>query len=66
MALHVPFLHLLGALGVFLVLLSPSDKILSLAVAWKAHLTSESTQDTQTLLIPSGLSFSKGGGLAKY
>ena len=66
MVLHVPFLHLLGALGVFLVFLSPSDKILSLAVAWKAHLTSESTQDTQTLLIPSGLSFSKGGGLAKY
>lgn len=64
MAFHVPFLHLLGAWGVFLVFLSPSEKILSLAAAWKAQLASESAQDTQTLLIPLGLSFSKGEGLA--
>lgn len=57
MAVHVPFLHLLGAWGVFLLSLSPSDKILSLLASWKAWLASVSAQDTQTFLITLGLSY---------
>ena len=65
MSLCIPFLHFLGTWGVFLVFLSPGGKILSLAPAWKAWLASGNAQDTQTLLIPLGLSFAKGGGLVQ-
>lgn len=65
MAIRVAFLHLFGALGVFLVFLNCSGKTLSLPAPWKVQLTSESAQDTPTLLISLGLPFSKGEGLVQ-
>lgn len=60
MAFHIPFFHLLGALGIFLVRLSPSDKILSLAATWKAQFPSRRSPN-----FPEGLPFPKAKALAQ-